>query len=313
MRGCLWRTAVGALVVTLACALSPGIAERGAQPGRDGTQQGFTPRWSVGDWWEVGYARVPTTTRGDIVLFNQSIDKPTSMKRFVVLGMTEFGGRRSYMIGSGTCHSGKVWSPTDTLYFEEGSGLFLGSDYGDVGWVLPGPYVDEGDGFPRGPSVPEFPLVADGTTFVASKSVQCHRGFGGKGWKYKGVPDGCYGPGYAVQVARDIYELDPIAVLDSGVQFFDVPGPPYIEVRIVSGGDGRRLDRQLWHRDLPWPLFTEEGLFPDKPGWEPEPSPNPIVPPRPPTQNDIDRENLRGVDLWGRSWLLSFGRVPRSE
>jgi hypothetical protein len=130
--------------------------------------------------------------------------------------------------------------------------------------------VREGIGFGRMPSVPEFPLVTAGTTYVASRSVECHRGFGGKGWKYKGFPDGFYGPDYAVQVMREIYELDAVAVPDAGLQVFDVPDPPYIEVRIVSGGDGRRLVRQVWHRDMPWPLLTEAGFFSVKPGWEPD-------------------------------------------
>ena len=312
MRVYLRPTVACVLAVILACGLSPGAARRSTHSCEEDGQHEFTPLWSAGDWWEVGYARAPRT-RGHELLYNQGIDKPNQVRRFVVLGKAEYRGRRSKMIGSGYVHPGKAWSASDTLYFEESSALPLGSNHYSLPWLLPGPYVQEAIGFVTIPSFPEFPVITAGSTFVASRSVECHRGFGWEGWKYMGVPDGFYGPDYAVQVAREIQVLDAVAVLDSGLQVFDMPDAPYVEVRIVSGTTGQRLVRQVWHRDLPWPLLTEEGFFSVKPGWTPEPSPNPIAPPRPPAHTDINRDDYSAVILWGRAWLLAYGKAPWGE
>jgi hypothetical protein len=91
---------VRTLAVILACGLGPGISERSRYSPHQGSEQGFIPQWSIGDWWEVGYARVPRT-RGHEILYNQGIDKPTWARRLEVLGETEFRGRLSYMIGCG--------------------------------------------------------------------------------------------------------------------------------------------------------------------------------------------------------------------
>lgn len=268
--------------------------------------RGFIPQWSVGDWWVVGVA-VQDLRHGSITVSDSTtLEKPIVRSRYEVVALTVWDSIPCYLVEVKPVSCSDPCPYTDTLYYDQETIRPLAFNHYRIDWVTPGPYVLLSDGYVSIPPTPQFPLAETDIEGDAGRSEAERVPREGR-WTFMGVQETHLGPGrFGVQVVTLTDELDDNAVLGSDLQRFSVPRPPYFEALIAHGTNGERLVKQVWHRDLPWYLFCEDGHFPMKPMWKAEMSS--VAPwPKAPKPEDIDREDLSRVKASRRGWLLDYG------